>query len=55
MSIAGTTTVFLLQFMDFVQREHAAEVGPSVRTTPRLLANGNTLTATVPVVAAYGR
>jgi len=55
MSTAGTTTLLLLQFMDFVRREHATELASRIRAIPRLLAGSDTLTATVPVAAAYGR
>ena len=55
MSTAVTSTLFLLQFMDFVRREHATELASRIRAIPRLLANNDTLTATAPVVAAYGR
>jgi len=55
MSTAVTSTLFLLQFIDFVSREHATELASRIRAIPRLLANRDTLTATMPVVAAYGR
>jgi hypothetical protein len=55
MSTAGTATLFLLQFMDFVCREHATELASRIRSIPRQLADSDMLTATVPVAAAYGR
>ena len=55
MSTAGTATLFLLQFMDFVCGEHATELASRFRAIPRLLADSDTLTAMVPVAAAYGR
>ena len=54
MSTASTTSLFLLQFMDFVYREHAMELVARIRAIAPLRADSNTLTATVPVVAAYG-
>jgi hypothetical protein len=54
MSTAGTTTLFLLQFMDFVCGEHATELASRIWAIPRLLADNDTLTATVPVGPAYG-
>ena len=54
-SIAGTMTLFVVQFMEFVHREHATELASSMRAIPRLLAVSETLTATVPVATAYGR
>jgi hypothetical protein len=55
MSAAVTSTLFLLQFMDFVRQEHARELASRIRAIPRLLADRDTLTATLPVVTAYGR
>jgi hypothetical protein len=55
MSTVGTTTLFLLEFVDFMRREHATELASRIRAIPRLLADRGTLTATVPVVAVYGR
>jgi hypothetical protein len=55
MSTAGTTTLFLLQFLDFVRREHVTELASRIGAIRRLLADSDTLTATVPVAAAYGR
>lgn len=49
MSTAVATTLFVLQFVEFVHREHATELASSIRAIPRLLANSETLTATVPV------
>ena len=54
-SIAGTMTLFVVQFMEFVHREHATELVSSIRSIPRLLTDSETFTATVPVAAAYGR
>ena len=54
-SIAGTLTLFLMQFMDFVHWEHATELASSIRAIPRVLTDSETLTATVPLAAAYGR
>ncbi len=54
-SIAGTMTLFVVQFMEFVHQEHVTELASSVRAIPRLLTGRNRLTATVPVAAAYGR
>jgi hypothetical protein len=54
-SIAGTMTLFVVQFMEFVHREPASELASSIRAIPRLLTDSETLTATMPVAAAYGR
>ena len=52
MSTAVATTVFVLQFMDFVRQEHATELASTIRAIPQLLADSDTLTAMVPVAAA---
>jgi len=54
-SIAGTMTLFVVQFMEFVDREHAAQLASRIRAIPWLLRDSETLTAAVSVVAAYGR
>jgi hypothetical protein len=53
-SIAGTMTLFVVQFMDFVHREHATELASRIRAIPRLLTDSETFTATVSAAAAYG-
>ena len=55
MSTAVAATLFVLQFMEFLHREHATELASSIRAIPRLLTDSETLTATVRVAAAYGR
>jgi hypothetical protein len=54
-SIAGTMTLFVVQFMEFADRERASELASRIRAIPRLLRDSETLTATVSVVPAYGR
>jgi hypothetical protein len=53
-SLAGTMTLFVVQFMEFLHREHATELASNIRAIPRLLTDSETLTATVSVAAAYG-
>jgi hypothetical protein len=52
-SAAGTTTLFLLQFMDFVLPEQVTKLVSRIGAIPRLLPDRDTLTITVPVVAAF--
>jgi len=54
-SIAGAMTLLVVQFMEFVHQEHATELASSIRAIPRVLTDSETLTATVPLAAAYGR
>jgi hypothetical protein len=54
-SITAATTLFVVQFMQFVHWEHAPELASRIRAIPRLLTDSETFTATVPVAAAYGR
>jgi hypothetical protein len=48
-------TLFVVQFLEFVHREQATELASSISAISRLLTDSETLTATVPVGAAYGR
>ena len=54
-SIAGTLSLFVVQFMEFLHREYAGELAATIRAIPRLLTDLEALTATVPVAAACGR
>ena len=54
-SIAGTVTLLVVQFMEFMDREHTTELASGIRAIARLLIHSETLTATVPVAAAYSR
>ena len=54
-SIAGAMTLLVVQFMEFAQGEAAQRLAFRIRALPRLLTDSETLTATVPVAAAYGR
>jgi predicted DNA-binding ribbon-helix-helix protein len=56
-SIAGTVILLVVQLLEFVDRdrEHTSELASRIRAIPRLLTDSETLTATVPVAAAYGR
>jgi hypothetical protein len=53
MSTAGTATLLLLQFIDFMRREHATELASRLRSIHRLFTDGGALTVTVPVTATY--
>ena len=55
MSAAGTTTLFLLQFMDFVFPERMTKLVSRIGAITRLVPDRDTLTLTVPVVAACRR
>jgi hypothetical protein len=55
MSTAGTTTLLLLQLMDFLLPEQVAKLASRIEAIPGLLPDRGTLTLTVPVVAAFRR
>jgi hypothetical protein len=54
-SIAGTLTLLVAQFMEFVQRGHTPELASSIKAIPRLITDSEALTPTVSVAAASGR
>ena len=45
-------TMFVVQFMEFVDRERTKELASGIRAIARLLTHSETLTVTVPVAAA---
>jgi hypothetical protein len=51
MSTIGTATLLLLQFIDFMRREHATELASRLRTIHRRFTHRDGLTVTVPVAA----
>jgi len=53
MSTTGTATLLLLQFIDFVRREHVTKLASRLRAIHRLLTERDALTVTLPVAASY--
>jgi hypothetical protein len=53
MSTIGTATLLMLQFIDFVHREHVTELVSRLRAIHPLLTDCDALTMTLPVAARY--
>jgi hypothetical protein len=53
MSTTGTATLLLLQFIDFLRREHVTVLACRIRAVRHLLMVSGTTTVTMPVAATY--